>query len=464
MIPIERITEQELGRRFNALPGVLKEALDSATNVRIVNQTCGNHRLIDEEKQLTIQQLVAFVLFGFIHSYDVAGEINEALELDNPKLAASIADELNAKIFAPLKADLEANYHPLPEIPAAAPLRPATIAAGTTPPTSPQAPQPVGTGPKIIEEVKKPEFVKDEKEAEGGIMTPVQEAPKPGAQPKITEEGEKRKEEREIPKPAGPPQPTQPVKLAPFMLHAETEVRPVTRAPAMKLDLTPPPVRRPQAQPSPPIKPAELELGTLPAATKPEGPVRIAPQAPRVVHYTEFKTPFGKPAEGQGVVSRPAAPPPPASLPTSPVQKISAALPASGASVPPPRIAARPEPVQEPPRIQPKTGPEVKSTVQPPSGLELPQEKPAPAKAPWAPSKLSIPAEERPQKEMGKTTGVTPPEAPKPEEKKPVPIPPVSAAPKPPAPPPPQKPPAQALPPSPTPEKGSGNVIDLSKL
>ncbi len=134
MIPVEKITEQILQERFDLLSDKLKDAASSQSNLRIVSEVCRNHRLHDEEKMLVVQQITALALLGFMHTYDVGKEINEALNFDNPKLGNSIAQELEAKIFAPVKSELEINYKPLD--------------AGTVP----LEPTPTEEAPKIFQE------------------------------------------------------------------------------------------------------------------------------------------------------------------------------------------------------------------------------------------------------------------------------------------------------------------------
>ena len=48
---------------------------------------------------------------GFIHPEDLAKEIKDALNL-NPEIANSIADEIDRKIFNPIRTDLEKIYSP----------------------------------------------------------------------------------------------------------------------------------------------------------------------------------------------------------------------------------------------------------------------------------------------------------------------------------------------------------------
>lgn len=113
MIAVDLITEQELDKRFDALSGKLKDALTSERSISVVNQICEKNKITDGEKITIIHQLVGLVILGLTHSYDLGAEINEALSLENPKFSNAIAEELNAKVFLPIKIELESNYHPI---------------------------------------------------------------------------------------------------------------------------------------------------------------------------------------------------------------------------------------------------------------------------------------------------------------------------------------------------------------
>ncbi len=143
MIPVDSITEKELDRRFETLPAKLKEALTSERNLSVVNEVCQKNKIGDEDKVVTLQQIVGLVMLGVVHYYDVGPEINEALSLNNQKFSSAIAEELNAKVFSPIKTDLENNYQPLVSAlsqkdsgaPAVLPISPKPIS--TVPPAQP---------------------------------------------------------------------------------------------------------------------------------------------------------------------------------------------------------------------------------------------------------------------------------------------------------------------------------------
>lgn len=113
MIAVDLITEQELDKRFDSLSNKLKEALTSERSLSAVDQICEKNKITEEDRLTTIHQLVGLTILGLIHSYDLGSEINEALSLDNPKFGIAIAEELNAKVFLPIKTELENGYHPL---------------------------------------------------------------------------------------------------------------------------------------------------------------------------------------------------------------------------------------------------------------------------------------------------------------------------------------------------------------
>jgi len=153
MVAIDLITEQELDKRFDTLSSKLKETLTSTRILSVVNQICGKNKITDEGKITIIHQIVGLVILGLIHSYDLGPEINEALSLENPKLSNAIAEELNAKIFLPIKAELEGNYHPINSVPSeekASISKPISI----TPPIASRptiaAPTPTAPSPKPI--------------------------------------------------------------------------------------------------------------------------------------------------------------------------------------------------------------------------------------------------------------------------------------------------------------------------
>lgn len=153
MLSTSQINEEVLNQRLEALPASLREALGSNRNLGIVDDVCRKNLIIDEDKCEMVRQIVGLTILGFIHTYDVGGEIDEALGLNNPQFSKEVGEELNAKVFAPIKTDLESNYHPIS--PGAQPntlnlssALPVVRSASPTPPISKAG------GPKMLEEIR----------------------------------------------------------------------------------------------------------------------------------------------------------------------------------------------------------------------------------------------------------------------------------------------------------------------
>ncbi len=112
-MPIQ-IPRQQIFDRWDTLSDKLKDAIVSETNSEIAWKA-GEVEHLPKEKTQIVSRLTGYVLMGFVHPEDFAGEIKDALGI-NPNIAASIADTLNKRIFAPLKDELEKVYAPaLPE-------------------------------------------------------------------------------------------------------------------------------------------------------------------------------------------------------------------------------------------------------------------------------------------------------------------------------------------------------------
>lgn len=235
MIAIEYVTEDELENRYATMPSGLKAALDSDRLLSVVKDVCSKYNLTDGEKSVVVEQLVGLVFFGLLHAYDLAAELNDALSLNNPKLAAAIADELNAKIFSPIKTDLETNYRPIvpntkvPEAPAVpvatetirekppitgpkiiGDIQPATISVSAKPMPAPAPAKPpiTGQGWSMQRPVNPPTLMSTPPSAParaGSVPVPM---PPPGAQ---------------APKPAPAP--------APFMMQSSSVPQPIKNAP-----------------------------------------------------------------------------------------------------------------------------------------------------------------------------------------------------------------------------------------
>jgi len=105
-----KISKKQLIIRYDTLPDNLKEALFSEFNTNLLWKICEDQHL-PKDKILTIATLVGDVILGFISVDDLAMEIKKETGLV-PELANSIAAEIDRKIFAPIRSDLEKVYAP----------------------------------------------------------------------------------------------------------------------------------------------------------------------------------------------------------------------------------------------------------------------------------------------------------------------------------------------------------------
>ncbi len=338
MINIEKITEKEIEKRFGALSENLKRALDSRTNLQIVNQVCKNHYINDEEKVLIVRQIVALVLLGFVHSYDMPQEINAELELNNPKLSDSIAKELDAKIFSSIKDELENNYQPIEEepkqiyapatdeketVPGPAPISmdsisspqvdgiikpqtaPVPVPAPAPPALKPEIPVPVASIPIVKKPTQLPQSMIQPKQPVratpppnlpvlSGVEVPVSKTPDTKPMEKVAVLAQK--------------EPAEQLASAPFILHQETESQPLApTGTGFKVSLSEEQFGKMEQKWTPPPKAAQIETSFVygePSRTTPQP----KPAESRVVHYSEMKTPV---APKPPMVSEPTIPKPP---------------------------------------------------------------------------------------------------------------------------------------------------------
>lgn len=120
-------TAEKIVDRFGSLPANLKDVLGAESYTQLARQICRSNYLLEEEKILVVEQLTALALLGYLRPEELGGEIAAALHL-NPKAAGAVADEINQKIFLPIKDDLASIYAPLRG--GAAPGAPAPVRLG----------------------------------------------------------------------------------------------------------------------------------------------------------------------------------------------------------------------------------------------------------------------------------------------------------------------------------------------
>ena len=105
------ISKNQALERWDTLPMTLREALYSDINSDFLWKTCQAEH-IPEEKIYDVSRITGYVLMGFLHPGDLAGELTEILGIDK-RITTSIADAIDKRIFAPLQEDIDKAYNPI---------------------------------------------------------------------------------------------------------------------------------------------------------------------------------------------------------------------------------------------------------------------------------------------------------------------------------------------------------------
>jgi len=108
------ISQQQAGQRWDVITPPLREALFSDVNADFVWNLCQNEHLT-EEMSYQVAEISGNVLLGFLHPEDLAGELVSSVDLPAP-LAKTISDQINSRVFAPLRADIDKVYSPLSKL------------------------------------------------------------------------------------------------------------------------------------------------------------------------------------------------------------------------------------------------------------------------------------------------------------------------------------------------------------
>ncbi len=249
-------TEQQLQKKYYFLPKNIKAILDSENNIEIARQICRVHHLNDEGKILIVEQLIGLILLGFVSADDLSREISENIHL-NKQHADDISLEINRKIFAPIKNDIEKVYAPLGVL----------------------AEEKLGEENAPLMEISKEQtidlrqIVKQREEVQLPKIEVV----------KIVAEEEK--------KPIGEVESFDIAQDKPVIIHKEAEVKPILgikKSLGGLFNLVGKKEERPK-----PIE-AQVEIGAnLQSITDNLRPaIKIEKQPMRVVHYTEMRTPL----------------------------------------------------------------------------------------------------------------------------------------------------------------------------
>ncbi len=230
-----QILKNQLYRRWDLLPEILREATTSETNSAIVWKT-GEAEHLPKEKLSVVSRLTGYVLMGFIHPEDLAREIQENLGIDI-RIATSIADPINKKVFQPLRGELEKIYSPATE---------GNERAGGSQPVLMDSVISSRTedAVKLVPVSSAPKFFQTGQIPKPSIPSPIP-APKPITQPTI----------------AVPVVTT--VSPAPFILHMESKAQPIAPSKAgFKVGLSEEQFGKMEQKWTAPPRPAQIEAGT----------------------------------------------------------------------------------------------------------------------------------------------------------------------------------------------------------
>lgn len=323
------VSKQEILARWETLSDTLREALTSQESAEALQHILEAEH-VPEQKRGRISGVIGLALLGFIHPEELRIEIESATGLP-PQVATAIASAVVSRILEPLRQELNKAYAPVGSTPRATPqtlsdMRPAMPGMPTLIQSSPiKPPAPTGFG----------------------------QSPRPITQPFASAMPAKPAAAPAAPAPQAAPAP------APVILHREAEFKPIQQGSSS--------LRGDILGKAPVGTGATSMFGNRPAAAAPRGPVAakiefsgsgmMKPQAPivsrteasipRVVHYSEMKTPvspFGT-AEA-GAVRAPQAPQYQAPI-------VKPAMPPSVPTAPPPRPVAPAAPPKPTPPVAP---------------------------------------------------------------------------------------------------------------
>lgn len=263
------LSEQQLSKKYNSLPINLRDVLDSSDIGNIVSRICEQQHLSSEKTEI-INNIVAEIILGLIHAEDLSKEIQLNISLDK-RIADVIADEINKKIFSPIKEDLIKNYFPLEEEAYS---------------SSPEVAMLISESRKIISEVQQ------EKKEQNELVDL-----------RIIE---KKKSEEEIKKPI---EIKKELPAVPFPIEAISKIKTV---PSVVKAIEDKPVIIHKEMETKPILGKQRSLGGLfgflkaykegekiqeqkPIRAEVEMPILELPKPPKVVHYSDLKTSVSMP-------------------------------------------------------------------------------------------------------------------------------------------------------------------------
>lgn len=104
------VSQKQASQRWDTITPQLREALFSDVNADFIWNLCQSEHLT-EEMSYEVAEISGYVLLGLLHPDDLAGELVSSMDLPAP-LAKTISDQINSRVFAPLRADIDKVYSP----------------------------------------------------------------------------------------------------------------------------------------------------------------------------------------------------------------------------------------------------------------------------------------------------------------------------------------------------------------
>jgi hypothetical protein len=331
------LTTNQALERWDTLSDVLREALCSEINSDFLWKTCEVEHISDE-KIYAVARIAGTVLMGFLHPEDMAAEIRDSLGIDL-RVATSITNAINQRIFAPLRTDIDRVYNP------------STTSAAM---------------PKILEEVRPPAAASMSVPAPRPPVSPVVSAPAAGPPtPKqepikpVAEKVAPLDEFARIGKGATPSQSQTPAPK-PFILQTESTPRPILNAPDFRVPIIAENIMGGKKGPEPlPTRAAVVEFSGMPIPKPTPAPELSTTPKVTAIHYgSENTTPMKPPTpEPMRTITEitPETLKTQVPIPKAPLQP--SFTPISQIPVPSPVVQKTPTPVVPPTSTQPPASP-----------------------------------------------------------------------------------------------------------
>ena len=305
-----KITKFQYIERWDALPPVLREAMFSPANGELIWRIGEEHHIQDEQIE-KIAGICGNIVMGFIHPEDLAKEIKTDLDIDE-RLAQAVAREISRKVFSPIRSEMDKVYSP--PAPVVSDIIETPAVSGVEPPVVEEKPigeiAPMPSVPPVVSGVE-PEPTEEKKISleEFQVMGPAGEIIEPSApqEPPATEQPKPIIEEEQGAPPAVPPAASP---AEPFILHEESELKPISETPkSFSLSRFFDFLKKKETKPAEEAPSVILEMGdekgeTVPMPSAPPAVSEVEPEtelkeeAPKikVVDYTE-PAPLSEPSQ-----------------------------------------------------------------------------------------------------------------------------------------------------------------------